>query len=283
MAGHSTSSLIAPIFIRLALGATLLWSGIGLVSAKVGVEGERAAALANMGVVPVAGASAAPAAPKSEAKPEPAVEKPVEKTPEKPKDTGHEQPPLMQTAGPEAASPAKVYGAADFAEPVEVARMHATTARAYEAAHPRARADGTAPRALWPVALTRDRWPVVVAWTVSLGMLVGGAMVMVGLFTRLAAAMASIALFVTLWLTMIVPAVHAGTAQWGFIPPGGAWELNAAGESVHGAFMWLVLQLAGAVSLVFAGAGYLSLDRLLFPGGEEAPKAKVPARATPGD
>ena len=154
---------------------------------------------------------------------------------------------------------------------------------AYEAAHPRARADGTAPRALWPVALTRDRWPVVVAWTVSLSLLVGGAMVMVGLFTRLAAAMASIALFVTLWLTMIVPAVHAGTAQWGFIPPGSAWELNAAGESVHGAFMWLVLQLAAAVSLVFAGAGYLSLDRLLFPGGEEAQKAKVPARVTPGE
>ena len=282
MAGHSTSSLVAPIFIRLALGATLLWSGIGLVSAKMGVDGERAAALANMGVVPVAGAASAPAAPKNEVKPAPPAEKPVEKTPEKPKDTGHEQPPLMQTAGQDA-TPAKVYGAADFPEPVDVARMHGTTARAYEAAHPQPRADGTAPRALWPVALTRDRWPVVVAWTVSLSLLVGGAMVMVGLFTRLAAVMASIALFVTLWLTMIVPAVHAGTAQWGFIPPGSAWELNAAGESVHGAFMWLVLQLAAAVSLVFAGAGYLSLDRLLFPGGEEAPKAKLPARATPGE
>ncbi|MFZ4574374.1 MAG: hypothetical protein ACOYN0_08245 [Phycisphaerales bacterium] len=297
MTGPSVSSLVAPVFLRLVLGATLLWSGIGLLSAKMSVQGERAAILANLGAVPqttpvLPDTTPAPIPPPAATPSVPTPSKPpAPQTPEKPKDTGLELPPLMQTAPAPApqeqpAAPTKTYTAADFPAPLEVARLHRVVLQIHDAASPAARADGTTPSPLWPGAMARGRWPVVLAWGVSIATLVAGAFLFVGLFTRLSALIAALAVGVTLWLGMIVPAMISGTAQFGFVPAGGPWDLNAAGESVHAGFSWMLLQAASALALLFAGPGYLSLDRILFPGGgrESEPRAKAaPARPLPGD
>lgn len=303
MAGQSFSSLLAPVLIRLALGATLLWSGIGLLSAKMSVTGERAAILANIGAVaPKSGGGSQtveplkkdepvkPEAPAKKDEPAPAKPEapkpapdPKPQTPKPASDTGFETPPLMQVAP---TTPPPQYSGADFAEPVEVPRLYRLSLLMHDAANPVPRADGNVPPALWMKSATAGRWPFYVAWFNALAQVVGGAIILVGLFTRLGGFLCSVSLGLTLWLLLIVPAVHSGTAQWGFIPAGGAWDINAAGESVHGLFLWTLLQFCCALSLMLTGAGFLSLDRILFPGGEpeSRPRPKqIPARPTPGD
>jgi putative oxidoreductase len=94
--------------------------------------------------------------------------------------------------------------------------------------------------------------PGLMCWVVTLVELVGGLLLIVGLFSRLAALLLTIDLVVAIWLVK----VNVGL-------------LSTPGGDVPGAELDLAL-IAGFLVILFAGPGVISIDRALGldPGAE---------------
>ncbi|MDX2149013.1 MAG: DoxX family protein [Planctomycetota bacterium] len=139
-----------------------------------------------------------------------------------------------------------------------VRRLHASLSLTiYRAAFPAPRADGSSPIPLWPEAAAKGRWPAILAWSVAIGEVTLGAMVLVGLFTRLAAFGLAFIMLGAIWLTTVGPAIQSGDAVLGFLPANKPWDVRA--WSVP---LWQLALLMSSFSLLFAGSGALALDRL---------------------
>lgn len=285
---HTLATGVAPIFLRAALGLTFVWAGLGKLMAVSHVGPADAAILANLGVV---GAPAPqPAAetkpdPKptetTEQKPEPKPGTPPEPKPEsKPeknpdKTPGPSTPPAEKPAPPPAPPPALMQvatgavtagtsTAADFPEGLSVRRMHAEVAlRLHKAAFPPATADGTPGRAIWPSWAAEGRRPVIIAWTVVLTDVIAGAFLLLGLLTRLSAAILAGHMLGAMWLAVIGPAIQSGRTVLGFLPAADPWD------SVFWSMpLWQLSILAGCMALVCLGSGALGFDRA---GGSPTP------------
>jgi uncharacterized membrane protein YphA (DoxX/SURF4 family) len=274
---------IAPFFLRLALGTTLIWSSLGVLNTKVTVSSGQGAILAKMGVIPETGAVVPDPVQSPEVRPEsPPLQAPVLKPvtpPEKlppgkpaeaePKEEQSE--PKEEVVEPAEAPPAHMVSLAQLRlgtavdGPAVVKRVDLNAVRMYEGAFPEARADGVMPPSIWPQAMAKEKRPVYGSWTVTILQLVGGVLILGGLFTRLGAFLGLMTTGVVVWLSLLGPAIQSGSATLGFLPTAGAWEVNAASEFVHGALLWGFLMICSCLSLLSLGGGAISLDAVLFP------------------
>jgi uncharacterized membrane protein YphA (DoxX/SURF4 family) len=276
-ARHGSGSSIAPIFLRLCLGITFVWAGLGKVMNESAVSGDSAAVLANMGVIAPAGK------PTSMAEPEAiptlmalAQEQPKEPAPKEP---AAKEPPASAPASAPAPASANQphYTAADFPEPVKIKNVHFITMMVAKATVvPTDEKGEPAKMRLLPAALGQRPWPVVLAWGAAITELVGGAMILVGLFTRFWALGLAVVMGVAMWLTQFGPAIQAGTTQLLFLPQYPAKDLQAWMP-----LFWQFSLTCSALAVLCLGAGALSLDGLFFmKSGAPAPKpaAEKPAQ-----
>ena len=180
MATSRFGSRVAPILLRLALGLTFLWAGLGKFAALEPVSGENAAILANMGVTLAPAPATTPA-----------------------------------SFAPPAAKP---LSASDFPTPINTMRVNMIALMIHKAAHPAPKADGSEPMLLWPPKAAEGRLPVYFAWGASLAELVGGAFLLLGFLARLSALFVSGTMLGALWLANIGPALQSGNTRWGFLP-----------------------------------------------------------------
>lgn len=254
---------VAPIFLRIALGVTFLWAGAAKVFEEAPVRGEDAAVLANLGVI-----SAPPKAP-TPVEPvvtPPAGSAPAVTPPAPPADKGPGAPALMQLAQPPGTIPG--YTAADFQSEVYVRALHKSlTLRLINAARP---AEGMP---LWPPRLAEGKWPIYFAWAVAMTELIGGCWLLLGLFTRFAAAGLTCVMLGAVWLTQLGPAIQSGHAYLGFLPRHPIFGVNDCGTPLYATLMWLLALLGGSLALFFMGSGALAIDRALFGGGSPSKPA----------
>lgn len=113
---------------------------------------------------------------------------------------------------------------------------------------------------LWPDRLAQKPWPLALAWAATLTEIIAGALLVLGLFTRLSALGLASTMAVAMWLTEIGPAIQSGTAQLGFLP--GYAMMDPAWQHI----MLQFSLFAAAMALVFLGAGAASLDAAIFGG-----------------
>lgn len=271
---------IPPLFLRLMLGVIFVWAGLGKISASTPVEGEDAALLANMGVITPSGPTTVvtpPAAPKEappksaggeapQEKPaaEPATEKPASKPAGEKTGAGHSAPKPRTDAGAHiqlVQGTTRTYTAADFPKPVPVLNVDLLALMLSRAAHPGTDDQGAAKLPLWFGALGDGRWPVYTAWTVALTELIGGAALLLGLFTRFSALAVAGVMVGALWLTQIGPAVQSHKTMLGILP-----DYPLLGKD-WGLFQFQFVLLMGSLALAFCGPGRLSLDRAILGGG----------------
>lgn len=274
-ARQGSGSSIAPIFLRLCLGITFVWAGLSKVTTDMPVQGDDAAVLANMGVISPAGKPASMGQPDQmptlmalggpQDKPkEPALKEPAAK-----------EPPATPAANPPAAAPAANqphYTAADFPEPIRVKPLYMVAVGVSNATVVPLDDKG-APKVmrLLPAAVGQKPWPIVLAWCATITELVGGAMVLVGLFTRFWSLGIAFVMGVAMWLTQFGPAIQAGTTTLGFLPKHAAFDHQA-----WQMLFWQFSLFCSAMGVVCLGAGALSLDGLFFM-KSGAPAAKPPA------
>jgi uncharacterized membrane protein YphA (DoxX/SURF4 family) len=162
------------------------------------------------------------------------------------------------------------YTAKEFPEPMMVPRVHGVTLTLVKAATPYG-ADGKNPIALVPSFAAKGSWPVGLAYAAAVVETLGGAFLLVGLFTRLSSLGLAFTIGSAAWLTVIGPAIQNGNTIYGVIPAYprfdvGAWQTP----------LWQLSLLTGALALFCAGPGALSLDRLIF-GRSKAPPRSPPA------
>lgn len=252
---------VAPIFLRLVLGTTFIWAGLGKFLADFPVQGEQAAALANMGVSSVQTQAGTPSSEPAKPSKDPAKD-PAKDTPADPaKKSKAEASPtdgvvrLASFTFTPVQTSARTFTAADFPSEIKVARMYAIALAVHGAGKvPESKA--TFP--LMPPQITQGPWPLYQAWAVALTELVGGFLVLTGLFTRLASFCIAGVMLGAIWLTEIGPAMQSGNALFFVLP--------ANRETFGGDWNTLIIQcsmLAMALNLLFAGAGGLSMDRAI--------------------
>lgn len=223
----------APIFLRLALGFIMLWSGLGKLFTTQHFSPQDAAILGSMGVI----------------------------------DTGSSMPVNLRTftRGDDAPAPLPVreLNSADFARGAELTSLYSVAVVIHKASNPEMGIR------LWPPKIDTRPWPVVFAWAVAFLQTLGGAAILVGLFTRFFAFFISAIMLCALWLTQIGPAIQSGNAILGFLPPHGRFD-----EAAWMPMGWIVCLLAMAMTLTCAGSGGMSLDRLV--GGSSKPAKLKP-------
>jgi uncharacterized membrane protein YphA (DoxX/SURF4 family) len=255
------------MFLRVLVAVTFIWSGLGKVLSSFQVQGADALTLYNLGVIegPVAHA-APPAAP---------VNPPAAPTESRPLDPG--APADSPASEPGAALPGAAtlvrYQpaprpprlAADFSAPVEVSEVYRTSLRLADASAPAAAPDGTTRPALLPAWMGSDPWAKVLAWTGAVSELLGGAFILLGLLTRFWALMLAGTMAMAIWLTEIGAPAIDGSGPLGFLPAG----RPPFSEAAWGHLLWEFSLLCVCLSLLFSGAGSLSLDRGLFRGRRE--------------
>lgn len=230
---------LTPLLLRLALGLTFLWAGWGKVWVKVDFAPDALAQLANMGVDRARDAASRAPAPSL----------PDAQTP--PPNPGSVS--LVQN-GAAPSTPGRVYTAADFAGPAQLPGLYGLALFL--------RGSATGDKPILPASVGRDAWPVRLAHAAAWTELLGGAFLLIGLFTPLSGFAIACVMGTALWMTQIGPAtLGGGPSTLGFLPP-----LNnfSAGDAGWSKFLWQLLIVFSALSLVFSGAGAVSVDRWIF-------------------
>lgn len=298
---------IPSLFLRLALGVVFILAGYSKIFSHMEIPRDQAVILANMGArVPTKASTPAPApapaekpveTPPKPHQPAPAdsivapeqplpdpktpVSNELDEAPRAPRtidalwiieDDADAAPAAQPGAGappaPKEAPPTtalKTYTADDFPEMVSIPSKLMIALVLHSAAHP---AEGARP--YWPAEWSRGKAPVYLAELAAWTELVAGALVLVGLLTRLA----SFSLFCTMamafWLTSVGPIVMGAPGVKSFL------GLLPPPDNFLGWVGWqfqFTLAMA-ALGLVFGRAGALSLDGLLFPSPPEPPPKK---------
>ncbi len=280
---------LGPIPIRLILAITFIWAGAGKFFAQDEYVGDRALALYEMGVI----AGPAGTDPTPDPSPDPDLGEGEGTTPadggensEGGGRVGLSEPGTVPTlasahardsvAGPVVGVGPVVglvswvqnettYTAADFDEPIEMMRLYDIAVKLYKGANPGYEEGTSTPkRAIVPGWAATGKRPVVLAWTAGFTELIGGALVLVGLLTRLSAAGLLGVMCVAAWLTVFGPAIQAPGATLGFLPAHDLFSFNWASP------LWLLALAGASASLVFTGAGSVSLHAFLFGSPPEA-------------
>ncbi|KAA0217408.1 MAG: DoxX family protein [Leptolyngbya sp. PLA3] len=228
---------LSPFILRLVLAITFVWAGAGKLLPVHQFTPDQAAALANMGAIE-APASA-----------------PVN--------------PAPQAGLPAVTDAAPKYLPEQFPEGVQARRVLGLALMLDHAAHPGFTDDGVEPRPIWPPDLAAGKRPVYLAYAVAITELVGGMALLLGLFTRLGVLGLVFVMLGAIWLDQIGPAVQSGNALFGFLPPHGAFDVDAQGKPVWMPLLWQLSLLGASSAVFFLGAGGLSLDRIVFGGPQK--------------
>ncbi len=273
MPSLSRSQSLAPLLLRLALGVTFLWAGMGKLFAEFEVSGARAARLANWGALERAPSTPPEVTPPTVVPPG-GVPAPSGTTPDARPVPREPLPPAEPGSGrirPVFAS--TDYTAADFPSPVRTRRVNGIALMLHQAANPPPREDGSTPMALWPAFAAGGRMPVYLAWAVAITELAGGGMLLLGLLTRLAALGIGGTMLGAMWLTEIGPAMQSGKAVLGVLPSRPDLYSVALAPDGYVTLLWQFALLACALAIVLLGSGALSLDNAM----RSAPPAPKPA------
>lgn len=236
---QSLAMTFAPLLLRVTLGLTFLWAGLGKFNAYDPVMGDDAARLANVGALEL------PKAAKGDhADTDPAA----------------------------VGAPSKLmYTAADFPQEVRARRMHTdVTLRLLKASEPKELEGGRPARQTWPTVAAGSK-AVLLAWIVSVTDVAGGLCVLLGLLTRLWGLVLAAHMAVGLWLMTLGPAWQNGDAVLGFLPRHDPWDLTFWTTP-----LWILSLLCMGLALTFLGAGSMSLDRPLL-GEAVRPPVRPPA------
>ncbi|MBX3388446.1 MAG: DoxX family membrane protein [Phycisphaeraceae bacterium] len=255
---------VAPLFLRLALSIVFIWTGLGKLMTDMSVSGERAAVLANMGVsglqrVAQPGAAPSPTAPAPI--PSPMVKEPKQEPKKDPAKAPVSGPPALISVIAQQSTPpptAATFTAADFPNETRVAQLYGIALLLHDAVQPTDREGKPVRFPLAPSFIATGSWPWWLAWAAALTELLGGFLLLFGLFTRLAALGIACVMLTAIWLTQIGPAVQSGNASLGFLPPYPAFDVKA-----WQTLLWQLCLLCAAMNLVFAGSGGLSMDRAI--------------------
>lgn len=251
--------VVPPVLIRVVLGVTFLWAGLGKFS-DMAVQGESAAILANMGVgVLVKAADQPPPIPEFDMPIEPLPEpESIPETPERPIEGGG-QSSLGQGAIVLVQDEKRVYGADDFPNPVMVKRLYGLALMIDKAADPPLTEASEPQMALWPSGIGHGRWPLLAAWSATLTEVSAGLFLLFGFLTRISSLAIGVVMGVAIWLTTIGPAIQAGGARFGFLPAFDAFDIDAWTTP-----MWQFALFFCAIALLLLGPGPVSVDRALF-------------------
>ncbi len=211
----------------------MLWSGLGKLFTTQHFSQQDAARLGSMGVI----------------------------------DTGSSMPVSLRTFAPGDGAPAPLpvreVRSTDYAKGAELASLYSVAVVIHKASNPESGIR------LWPPKIDTRPWPVVFAWAVAFLQTLGGAAILVGLFTRFFAFFISAIMLGALWLTQIGPAIQTGNTTLGFLPPHASFD-----ETAWMPMGWIVCLLAMAMTLTCTGSGGMSLDRLV--GGSSKPAKPKP-------
>jgi uncharacterized membrane protein YphA (DoxX/SURF4 family) len=261
---------VGPIPIRLVLAVTFIWAGAGKFFAQDAYVGDAAFALYEMGVI------AGPAG--TEPTPDP-VPPPSEDEGTNPAEGGEEggrvglvEPGPATLANFERVGSMRLVGqdetrytAADFDEPIEMMRLYSVAVMVYEGANPGYEEGTSTPkRVIVPGWAANGKRPVVLAWAAGLTELVGGVLVLVGLLTRLSAVGLVGVMGTAAWLTVFGPAMQDVGATLGFLPTYDMFSYDWMNP------LWLLALAGASASLVFTGAGSVSVHAFLFGSRAEA-------------
>lgn len=273
----------APVFIRMALGVTFLWAGLGKCFESDRLAPQDAAILANVGVITTeqavrpsspsarndtegssgltlaftlsqGGQPSAPTGPTRSASPDAPPAAPTQTNPQI--NTPGGAPPAIQPP-PVSAGPGRQYTAADFPNGASVLRLHMVTLKLVKAANPPAGRP-----ALWPRFLDQSPWPVALAYSAALTEVLCGFLALTGLLGRFAGFLLAMVMGCAIWLDQIGPAIQSGQTFLGFLPNHAGFDV-AAWRPV----LWQFALLMSALSLMCTGSGGMSLDRMLGTGG----------------
>lgn len=276
----------APLVMRLALGAVFIWAGSSKLFVTDTFTPQQAATLANIGIVSVHDQPAAP---------QEAREVPMERdvpdgsteegdTPEEldsPAETAPTPEPLERPegeAGTEATSAERggaviilaqnssggssaskpVHMPGDFPEGVEARRLYSLALLLHARSNP-----PQGQTALWPGALASDTMLSVMPWLAAVTEFVGGIFLIVGVLARIVSLALAGVMGVAMLLTTIGPAAISSDPFLGFLPDP---QFQDPEKWVQ-AWQTMLFQLttgALALGVLFTGAGWLSLDRLIF-------------------
>ncbi|MGQ0628027.1 MAG: DoxX family protein [Phycisphaerales bacterium] len=184
------------------------------------------------------------------------------------------RPDLLNPEPPVAAAPATKPGPVP-APAGDVRGLYKLALAINTAGTPSTREDGKPGMALVPATLAGGAWPVRLAWGVAAIELVGGAMILFGLLTRLWAILIAGVMVGALWLVDIGPAMASGNAVLGFLPAHPVFSV----PDWQGP-LWRFGLLCSAAALFFAGPGLAALDGALF-GGKPAGAKPPPGDARP--
>jgi len=114
-------------------------------------------------------------------------------------------------------------------------------------------------RALLPGAMGTGSNPVRIAWAIAVTEVVAGILLLLGFLTRLAALAVGGIMVGAIWMTEIGPPILDGSASLGFLPPHDPFDTGGWKN-----LLWQVALLLTSLGVLFSGAGFLSLDRLVF-------------------
>ncbi|MBX3385333.1 MAG: DoxX family protein [Phycisphaeraceae bacterium] len=238
----------APLLLRLAVGVTFVWAGLGKFLASAELPSSTRPVLREMGAIRTSAGKA-----------------------EQPRTTeGDHAKTGQKDDGPkededEAKTIAGAVGSGEDAEsgPVRVRRVWALGLRVYTSANPQAvgKVEGAqgSPMALWPRFIGSARWSAFWGWSVGFAEVAFGGMVLVGLLTRLGGVGLAGVMLGALWLDQIGPAVQMGGARLGFLPTHDMFDVRGWMP-----LLWQVSLLASSLALVLLGSGRLALERWLF-------------------
>jgi uncharacterized membrane protein YphA (DoxX/SURF4 family) len=249
---------VSPVLLRLLLGVTFLWVGLGALVAEERITPEQSAVLANMGVS-MSGSGATRNPPPDRAQP---YDSPLDEAPPgggsgMRGQAGHEVIRVQSGAG--------AYTPADFLEGARVRRLYLTALSLHAAANPGFDGSGQPLKSLWPRRLSERPWPVALAWTAAIFEVLGSLSILVGLLARLWASGLAVLSAGVLWIMHIGPALQTGNAVLGFLPAHAEYD-----QAAWMPILWHMALLLSSTALALSGAGAVSLDRALF--------ARAPAR-----
>ena len=180
--------------------------------------------------------------------------------------------PPATTAPASQSGPVKT--AADFPNPEPVRRVYMLALGVHAAANPPALPAGpsgepaVAKMRLLPAELGQGSRPVYFAFTITAIEIIAGAMLLLGMMSRLWAFALACVMIGAIWMTQIGPAIQSGDTFLGFLP-NHPW----GDPSKWNTFFLQLALLASALAVVFAGSGALAVDNALF--GKRADRTEL--------